>query len=240
MMSNFLSIETRSGVMDVYAASVEGLTPKPVVIVIMEAFGVNKHIQDVCQRLAKEGFYALAPDLYHRSGRKITVEYGDKKFLDYMSELTNKAVVDDIRETMTFLENIRGADSQNIFVMGFCVGGFSTMLAATKLPIQGAISFYGAGMVREREMFQLKPIVNDLAQIKCPTLLFFGDKDESIPQNDIQAVETILKENNQDFEIVIYPDSEHGFFCDQRKSFNHSAASKAWKKSLEALKMWTK
>lgn len=237
MSGNFLAHETRHGIMDIYISSEPTNTPKPVVIVLMEAFGVNSHIRSVCDRLAGEGFLAAAPDLYYREARRIEVPYDQRKdIMPLLGKMKNQDIISDVRETINFLEDLPNADTKSVSTMGFCVGGFASALCATRLQIRKMISFYGGGMVNERENFALTPILQDMAQIKSKCLFFFGGMDASIPAGDIKEIEKKLTASKVPFEVDIFPLSDHGFFCDERKTFNQDDASVAWKKSLAFLK----
>lgn len=234
---NFLTAETASGLMDVYVASPQTGDKYPVVIVLQEAFGVNHHIKDICHRLANEGFVAAAPELYHREGRHLTVEYGERKdFMPLMGKLTNKGILDDVRATINFLENLPKTDLSSVSCIGFCVGGFASTLCATKLRLNKMIAFYGAGIVHAREGIALTPLIDDLKLIKSKSLFFFGGQDASIPDDDVKQIEKKMTEAKVPFEVVIFPQSNHGFFCDERKSYDPEAAKVAWQKTLDFLK----
>lgn len=236
-MNNFLTAETNEGLMDIFVAAPSKEQKHPVVIVLQEAFGVNHHIQSICLRLAQAGFLAIAPDLFHREGRRITVDYSNRKdIMPLLHKLTNDGIVSDVKETVKFLETLPHADTDEINVIGFCVGGFASALVATELDIKRMIAFYGAGMVRPREGFALQPIVNHLKKIKAQSLFFFGGADASIPKEDRDAIKRSLEEGKVDFEIVTFDKSDHGFFCDERKTFDAESAPKAWEKTLTFLR----
>ena len=233
----FLTSESSQGLMDIYVASPESKERFPVIIVLMEAFGVNQHIRNVCDRLAAEGYLVAAPDLYHRFGRRIEVPYGERKdIMPLLGKLTNDGIVKDVRATMNFVEDLPTADTKTIHTLGFCVGGFASALSATKLGVKKMVSFYGGGLVHPREGIGLTPIVNDLGAIKSKCLFFFGGKDASISHDDIGAIEQKLTASKVPFEVNIFENSDHGFFCDERKSYNQDDAEIAWKKTLKFLK----
>lgn len=237
MNGNFLTCETREGIMDVYVSSPPGPEKRPVVIVLMEAFGVNHHIQSVCDRLANEGFCAAAPDLYHRQGRKIEVPYDQRKdIMPLLEKLQNQDIINDVRSTINFLEDLPTADLRKVSTMGFCVGGLASVIAATRLQIHKMIAFYPGGLVHERPGFALRPVMPEMHLLKSKCLFFFGGQDASIPPLDVKEVEKKLTASKIPFEVDIYPNSDHGFFCDERKSFNQEDASLAWKKTLSFLK----
>lgn len=236
IMENYLTVGTPSGAMPVYVATPEN-QKSPVVIVIQEVFGVNHHMKEICRRLAQEGFAALAPEFYHREGHHITAEYtAREKIMPLLGLLSNEDLISDIRDVLNFLPDIPNADTSKIFTFGFCVGGFASLLAATELPIQGAISFYGAGLVRPREGLKLAPFVDKLADVKCPLLMFFGEQDASIPEGDRFEIRRVLDENHVPHEMIVYGEADHGFFCDERKTFHRASATDAWEKSLRWMK----
>ncbi len=234
---NFLTVESNTGLMDVYVASPVESGKHPIVIVLQEAFGVNNHIKDICHRLAEEGFVAAAPELYHREGRHIVVNYEDRKeFMPLMGTLTNKGIIDDVRNTLNFLENLPGVDLTKINCIGFCVGGYAAALCATKLKLDKMVSFYGGGIVHTREGIQLTPLIDDLKLIKSKSLFFFGGQDASVPMEDIESIKEKLKKEKVPAEVVVYPEANHGFFCNERKSFDKEAAEAAWKLTTKFFK----
>jgi carboxymethylenebutenolidase len=230
---NFLTCETNQGLMDIYIASPEIKEKVPVVIVLQEAFGVNQHIRSVCDRLAQEGFMAAAPELYHREGRRIDIPYEDRKeMMPLLGRLTNQHIIQDIRTTINFLDDLPYADTQKVHTLGFCVGGFASVLSATKLSIKKMVSFYGGGILHPREGLSLTPVLHEMGAIKSKCLFFFGGQDASISHEDIGEIEKKLTTSKVAFEVVSFENSDHGFFCDQRKVYDEDAASIAWKKTL--------
>lgn len=234
---NFLTCETQQGLMDIYVSSPVSKEKVPVVIVLMEAFGVNAHIRSVCDRLAAEGFLAAAPDLFHREGRKIEVDYANRKdFMPLLGKLTNQGIIQDVRNTINFLEDLPAVNTQVVHTIGFCVGGFASVLCATKLKVDKMISFYGGGMVHPRDGIGLTPIVPEMASIKSKCLFFFGGQDASISHEDIIVIEKKLTSSKVKFEVVIFEKSDHGFFCDERKAYDKESSTVAWNKTLNFLR----
>lgn len=236
MSGKFLTCETHNGLMDIYVSTPVTKEKVPVVIVLMEAFGVNAHIRSVCDRLAAAGFLAAAPDLYHRTGRRIEVDYADRKeIMPLLGKLTNQMIIQDVRTTINFLEDLPLANTQTVNTIGFCVGGFASVLSASKLKVDKMISFYGGGMVHPREGMSLVPILPDMAAIKSKCLFFFGGQDASISHEDIGTIEKKLTGSKVKFEVVIFEKSDHGFFCEERKSYDPDSARVAWDKTLNFL-----
>jgi carboxymethylenebutenolidase len=233
MTGQFDLKETVDGPMNIY---VSGETNGVPLVVIQEAFGVNHHIRSVCDRLANEGFYTVAPEHFHRLGAHIEIPYGDRKqILPYLEKLSNDEILKDISATISFLTETKSVKAE-VSSIGFCMGGFSSVLAATELPLKKMVSFYGAGLVHSREGVGLAPILDQLKKIKAQCLFFFGAEDASIPQSDIEAMRERLQKYKIKHEIIIFEGADHGFFCDERKSFHPEARDKAWKKLLEFLK----
>ncbi|MFP5385877.1 MAG: dienelactone hydrolase family protein [Bacteriovoracia bacterium] len=234
---NFLTCETKKGLMDIYVSSQQTRIRLPIVLVFQEAFGVNSHIRSICDRLAEEGFLAAAPDLFHRMGRRIEIPYSERKsIMPLLAKMRNQEIVEDARETLNFLDVLPTADTNNYSTLGFCVGGFSSALCATQMNVKKMVSFYGAGMVRPREGVGLTPFIDEMKKIKAPCLFFFGGMDASIPRTDIIEIEKKLSASKVSFEADIFENSDHGFFCDERKSYNQEDASIAWKKTLQFLR----
>ena len=233
IMENYLTIGTPSGAMPVFAAAPAN-KKCPVIIVIQEVFGVNNHIKEICRRFAGEGYLAIAPEIFHRKGQHITAPYGEREaIMPLLGMLSNDDLISDIRDVVAFLPELSNADTTKVFTIGFCVGGFASLLASTELPLTGAISFYGAGLVRPREGLKLSPFVEKLPNSKCPLLLFFGERDASIPEADRFEIRRVLDENHVPHEMIVYTEADHGFFCDERRTYHSDAASLSWKKTLQ-------
>ena len=229
MKGKFVTCESKQGTMNIYLSRPEIKTNLPVVIVLQEAFGVNHHIRSICDRLSEQGFIAAAPELFHREGKHIEVPYTDKiQIMSLLEKLSNDSILSDIRESINFLEREMGIDTRRINTLGFCVGGFASTLCATKLNVHKMISFYGAGLVNYREGIGLQPILSSLKQIKSQCLFFFGEKDTSIPSQEIEEIKSKLKEGKVKFEIKLFTSSGHGFFCDERGSYNAEDAKISW------------
>ena len=236
-MGRFLTCETQQDVMDIYVSQPEGVAKAPVIIVLQEAFGVNHHIRSICDKFAAEGFLAAAPELFHRQAKHLEIAYEDRKeMMPILGKLTNQDIIHDVRNTINFLEDLQIADTQNVNTVGFCVGGFASVLSATRLNIKKMVSFYGGGMLRSREGISLTPIIQDMGSIKSKCLFFFGGQDSSIPHDDILTIEKKLTSFKVPFEVDIFENADHGFFCDERKVYDKEAASAAWAKTLAFLR----
>lgn len=232
-----VTLTTSDGPMQAFQVIPAGEGPRPTLLVAMEAFGVNSHIQEVCRRFAREGYVVLAPDFYHRTGPMLTYAYDDPKRREPFSALTNAGIESDINAALEHLRALPQADSGRIGVIGFCVGGFMAYLAACRTDVATAVCFYGGGIVNLREGLALEPVLNETERIKVPILCIFGDQDTSIPMAEVEAIRNRLDMQSRAHEVVVYPGAGHGFFCDERSSFKADAADDAWKRTRKWLEV---
>lgn len=227
-----IELDTSDGRMPLYEAIPDDQSSvRGGVVVFQEAFGVNDYIEDVARRLAGEGYRAVAPHLFHRSGGG-TIPYDDfSKVLAHFEELSDDAFLADIDATLNHLASV-GLTPKSIGTVGFCMGGRVSFLAATRRPLGAAVSFYGGGIVTARSD-RLPSLVGGIATMETPWLGLFGDKDKSIPIEDVEALRKALGAEAQvDTEVVRYADAEHGFHCHARPSYNAEAATDAWQRTL--------
>lgn len=200
----------------------------PGVIVFQEAFGVNKHIRDVAERFAREGFVALAPELYHRFAPAFESGYeGPQRDagIANLKKLTNEGLQADIKAAHAALTARPDTRGESVSSVGFCLGGRTSFLAAATAPLRAAVSFYGGGMAVERAK-----------DIGAPLLMFWGGLDAHIPASQIDAVGEALRKHDKSFVDVRFSKADHGFFCDARASYNPDAARQAWALTLEFLR----
>ena len=225
--------EHPDGSMRLYEARPDGDDgpAKAAVIVIMEAFGVNDHIEDVTRRFAAAGFHAVAPDLYHRAGGG-TAPYDDfSKVMPLFDGLdSDEKLLVDVDAARRHLHAAGWADSQ-IGVVGFCFGGRLSLLVSLHRPIGAGVGFYGGGIVNAR--FPMFPaFVDQVPNLAVPWLGLFGDQDGSIPVADVEQLREALAGASADTEIVRYADADHGFHCDVRDSYHPDAAQDGWSRTL--------
>jgi carboxymethylenebutenolidase len=201
------------------------------VIVVQEAFGVNPYIEGVTERFATEGFDAVAPAFFHRAGGG-TAPYDDfAQVLPLYEGLSDDGILTDLDAAITHLESL-GHARASIGVVGFCFGGRITFLAAARRTFGASVGFYGGGLVTPR-FPQFPALVDEGATLKTPWLGLFGDQDGSIPVEDVETLRAALGSAPVPTEIVRYPGAEHGFFCDERPSFNAEVSADAWRRTLD-------
>lgn len=229
MQIDDLTLETTDGPMRAYSAAPDG-GARRAVIVIQEAFGVNHHIEDVTRRFADAGYHAVAPAIFHRAGGG-TAPYGEfDKVLPLFEGLTDDGILMDVVATVDHLHE-QGFEDGSIAIVGFCMGGRVTFLAALELALGAASGFYGGGIVTGR-FPQFPPLVDRAGELKTPWLGLFGDLDESIPVVDVEALRDRLAGLDVPTEVVRYAEAEHGFHCDARPSYDAEAATDGWARTL--------
>ena len=218
MGKQFTLTTTDKHTLGAYRADPAG-APKGGMVVVQEIFGVNHHIRAVCDRLAALGYVAVAPAVFDRFVRNFESGYTPDEIAharSYLGNLNWDNMVKDIEAAVGDLKSVGPKG-----VVGFCMGGTAAFLAACRIPgLSAAVAFYG-GMIAK--FADEKP--------KCPLQMHFGEKDEGIP---LTTVEEIKKKQPQ-AETYVYPGAAHGFYCDERASYNKAAADLAWKRTQEFL-----
>ncbi len=213
-----------------YLATPEGPGPHPSVIVWMEIFGVNAHIRDVTERVAAEGYVALAPDFFHRSAPGLELGYDEDGFTEgikHMTALVSEQMADDAQSAVAYLRG-RGDTTDKVGVMGFCIGGHMTYLTAAETDVAAAVSFYGGGISAPQGPGGGPSTVSRTPKISGRIVCLYGAKDEHIPLDQVDAVRSALQAAGTDHEVVVYEDADHGFFCNMRDSYHESSAADAW------------
>ncbi|MGH9102257.1 MAG: dienelactone hydrolase family protein [Acidimicrobiales bacterium] len=231
MPETTLMLETSDGPMACYEAAPEG-EASAAVVVIQEAFGVTDHIEDVARRFAARGYFALAPHIFHRTGGP-RLPYDDfSKTAPHMQALTDEGQLEDVDAALAYLRP-RFHDA-HIGVVGFCMGGRTSFLAATNRTLGAAVGFYGGGIVTARTP-NMPSLVQKVAALRTPWLGLFGDQDQSIPVEDVETLRKALKDAPVETEVVRYPDAGHGFHCDARPSYHEDSAKDGWRRTLDWL-----
>lgn len=227
------TLETADGPMELYEALPEG-QPPGAVIVIQEAFGLNDHIRDVTRRFAAAGYHAVAPALFHRAGGG-TAPYDDfSKVMPLFEGFGDEGVLVDVDATLAHLRGHGWSDGQ-VGIVGFCMGGRVTFLVALRRRLGAAVGFYGGGIVTARRR-GLPPLIGEVGALATPWLGLFGDRDASIPVEDVERLREALAGVALPSEVVRYAEAEHGFHCDERPSYDEAAAKDAWSRTLDWLR----
>jgi len=237
MRAEFVTVPVSDGTsMRLYVARPAGSAAKRGLLVMQEAFGVNAHIRDVTERFAREGYLAVAPELFHRTG-PFEGRYDDfGSAMTHLKELRDPALEADFKAAYDWLRANGIAGNAPIAAIGFCMGGRAAFLAALTLPLQCAVSFYGGGIAPNPMNAGL---LNRVNQLRAPVLLFWGGRDQHITADHARAVADALKAAGKSFINVEFSDADHGFFCDARPSYSPVAAAQAWPLTLAFLDSYT-
>lgn len=218
--ANMVSIATSDGSMSAYLARPAAEGRHPAVLVIMEAFGLNAHIKSVAERIAGEGYVALAPDMYYRQPNAVVGYDQLPEAIRLMTGLRDDQIVADLSAAVRYLDGQPFVRADRLGITGFCMGGRISFLAATALPtIKAAAPFYGGG---------IGGLLDRAGAISCPMLLFFGDQDPFIPNEEVDRIRQTLADLKKPAEVQVYAGAPHGFFCDERDSYRADAAADAW------------
>jgi carboxymethylenebutenolidase len=222
--SERVEIQTPDGRMPAHLALPGSPGRRPAVLVLAEAFGLNDNIRGIAERIAGEGYVALAPDPYYRLlPAKNTWTYDSVDgAIDAMQSLTEARFGADAAAALDYLA-ARSDTTGKIGVTGFCMGGRLSFLAACLHPqrIAAAAPFYGGGIVGH---------LGQAGALRCPLLLFYGEKDAYIPLDQVKQTEAELARLGKRAEAIVYPGADHGFFCEERASYHAEAAADSWKR----------
>lgn len=224
LIKSHVSLSTADGRdMQVYIAYPSGGGPRPGILVFQEAFGVNAHIRDVTDRIAREGYYAIAPELFHRTADKgFEGPYSDfGSIRPHLEALTIQGLTEDITLTHRFMCRQDEVDESRTASIGFCLGGRVSFLAAALLPLKAAVTFYGGDMAA---------LAGDkIHSITAPLLMCWGGLDKNIAHEKIAALLAALDQDDKDYVNVRFSRADHAFFCDARPDRYHPAsATEAW------------
>ena len=203
------------------------------IIVLQEAFGVNDHIREVTERFAQHGYYAVAPELFHRDGSPEVAYDNFQDAMGAMGHLNADGFDEDLKLTAAHLSEL-GFSASSIGVVGYCMGGTVSLYADTLGIVGAAVTFYGGGVATGR--FGLAPLVELASELKAPWLGLYGDVDQGIPIEQVEALRVSAARAHVVTEIVRYSDAQHGFHCDGRAQvFNPPAAADAAQRTYEFL-----
>lgn len=216
--TQWIEIDSADGKFGAYLA-IPHTRKGPGIVLIQEIFGVNKHIRSVAEQYAADGYLVIAPDLFWRNGQRIELDYdeaGWKRAVELMNATDVGQAQKDIELAIDALKAQPGLDG-GIASIGYCFGGLLSYHTAANGLVDVAVAYYGGGIQNQLERAD---------EIEVPLLMHFGEEDSHIP---LDAVEKIAErfENNDNVEIVVYPEAEHGFNCSHRDSYNQRAAAEA-------------
>ena len=233
-----VTIPTPDGQMPGYRAMPEGNGPFPTVLVVQEIFGVHEHIKDLCRRLAKAGYFAVAPELYARQGDVSKLTDIQKIISEVVSKVPDAQVIGDLDATVEWAKKSGKANTDKLAITGFCWGGRIVWLYAAHNPkLKAGVAWYGR-LVGADDPLHPKQPVELAANLKAPVLGLYGGADTGIPAASIDTMREALKASPQPTEIIVYPNTPHGFNADYRPSYRKQEAEDGWKRMLAWFKKY--
>lgn len=228
-----VKIPTSDGQMPAYRAMPKGGKNLPTVIVVQEIFGVHEHIKDVCRRLAHEGFFAVAPEMYARQGDASKISDIQQLIRDIVSKVPDAQVMSDLDATFAWVGK-NGGNADKVGITGFCWGGRVVWMYAAHNPkVKAGVAWYG-GLIRPANPMTPKHPIDIAESLKVPVLGLYGSADTGIPNDTVEKMREALKKGKSGSDIVNYLDAPHGFHADYRPTYRAGEARDGWKR----LMMW--
>jgi carboxymethylenebutenolidase len=237
LIAGEVKVPVGDGEMPAYRAMPERRGPFPVVLVVQEIFGVHEHIKDLCRRLAKAGYLAVAPELYARQGDVSKLPDSKEIFSKVVSRVPDAQVMGDLDAAADWAGKA-GGDLKRLGITGFCWGGRIVWLyAAHSLQLKAGVAWYGR-LAGEKNDLQPQHPIDVAAKLNAPVLGLYGGADPAIPVETIERMRQALKAAGSPSQIVVYPDTPHGFNADYRPSYRQAAAQDGWKRMLAWFKKY--
>ncbi|MBI2311488.1 MAG: dienelactone hydrolase family protein [Betaproteobacteria bacterium] len=228
-----IRIPTSSGEIPGYRAMPDKGGPFPVVLVVQEIFGVHEYIKDVCRRLAKLGYLAIAPELYFRQGDVSQLKEISEILSKVVSKVTDVQLMGDLDAAVAWAKASGKGDTARLGITGFCWGGRVVWMYAAHNPgLKAAVAWYGP-VARSYNPESKNTALDIAAEVKAPVLGLYGGADQGIPVDTLEKMREALKAAGKTFDIVVYPDTPHAFHADYRPSYRKGPAEDGWKRLQE-------
>ena len=232
LVAGEVKVQTMTGPVPAYRALPEKGGKFPLVLVVQEIFGVHEHIKDVCRRLAKLGYFAIAVDQYYRQGDVTKLTDNQEIFAKVVNFVPDSQVMSDLDAAVVFAESTGKADTSKLGITGFCWGGRITWTYCVHNPkVKAGVAWYGRLVAPAKSALQPAYPVELAAHLKVPVLGLYGSADASISVENVEQMRAALKAaGNAVSEIVLYDGAPHAFYADYRPSYRKEAADDGWKR----------
>lgn len=236
LVAGEVKIPVEDGEIPAYRAMPDTGENFPVVLVVQEIFGVHEHIQDVCRRFAKLGYLAIAPEMFARQGDVSQLTDIQEIISQVVSKVPDAQVMSDLDATVAWAQKSSKGNTDKLGITGFCWGGRITWLYSAYNPnVKAGVAWYGR-LVGESKPLTPKQPVDIAAKLKVPVLGLYGGSDDGIPVETVEQMRKAIAVGNSGSEIIVYPDTPHGFHADYRPSYRKEQAEEGW----ERLQAWFK
>lgn len=231
LVAGDISIPTATGAMGGYRAKPATGGNLPVVVVMMEVFGLHEWVKDVCRRFAKAGYLAISPDYYFRQGKLEGATDFQTQIAPVVMRKPDDELLSDIDASIAFA-GTDGGDLSRVGITGFCRGGRNTIVyAAEGTKARAAVAWYGGNLTTANEFLNRKP-VDVAARIRMPLLGLYAGDDPGIPPDQVEMLKAALAKSGQKWDLIVYPTAKHGFLADYRASYSAEASAAAWPRCL--------
>src|SRR5580704_14930542 len=231
LVAGEVKIAVQGGEIPAYRAMPASGGPFATILVVHEIFGVHEHIKDICRRLAKVGYFAVAPYLYAREG-DVTGMKSMQEVLPIVRKVPEPQVATDLDATVAWAKSTGNADTSRLGITGFCWGGRQVWLYAAHNPnLKAAVAWYGPLQFPKSDLSPVNP-AEVVKQMNAPVLGLYGGADASITAAQIDAMRAAIKAADKSSEIIVYPDTPHAFNADYRPSYRPKAAKDGWARML--------
>lgn len=227
-----VKIRVADGEIPAYRAMPASGGPFPVILVVQEIFGVHQHIRDICRRLAKVGYMAIAAELYARQGSVANMSDIKEIIAKVVSKVPDAQVMSDLDAVVAYATLSGKGDTTRLGITGFCWGGRIVWLyAAHSSVLKAGVAWYGRLVGEGNALTPRHPI--DLAgELKAPVLGLYGGEDQGIPVETVDRIRQACKDAGKTCELVVYPEAGHAFNADYRPSYRADAAKDGWARML--------
>lgn len=230
LIAGEVKIPVTDGSIPAYRAMPASGTSFPVILVIQEIFGVHAHIQDICRRLAKLGYLAIAPEMFARQGDVSKITDIQEIRSKVVSKVPDAQAMSDLDATVDWAQKSAKGNINKLGITGFCWGGRMVWLYSSHNPkVKAGVAWYGR-LVGNSTALTPKHPIDIAATLKVPVLGLYGGKDEGIPNDTVEKMREVLKTGSSGSEIVLYPDTPHAFNADYRPTYREKEAEDAWKR----------
>jgi carboxymethylenebutenolidase len=231
LLAGTVNLNVGGQTVPVYRAQPEGKSKLPVILVISEIFGVHEHIADVARRFAKQGYLALAPELFVRQGDPSKIADIATLMKDIISKTPDAQVMADLDACVAWAA-ANGGNVDKLGITGFCWGGRITWMYSAHNPkVKAGVAWYGR-LVGDATANTPKHPVDIAPGLSVPVLGLYGAKDTGIPLESVEKMKAALAQGSGKSEFVVYPNAGHAFHADYRPSYNEKDARDGWTRAL--------
>jgi len=229
LVAGEIKIPVKDGEIPGYRAMPASGGPFGTVLVVQEIFGVHEHIRDMCRRFAKAGYFAIAPELYARQGDVSKISNTQEIMDNVVKKVPDAQVMGDLDAAVAYAKASGKADTSRLGITGFCWGGRTVWMYAAHNPgLKAAVAWYGP---LDRSYYPGdKSVLDVVKDLKAPVLGLYGGADQGIPVDTVNKTRDALRAAKKPGDLIVYPDTPHGFNADYRPTYRKEAAEDGWKR----------